>query len=235
MTPSSAIARTPRHSPRVCAVFGCYLFLCNLGLVCAAEPVRDERLKISFVVPEGFVPTPKELREPEFPHSFVRDLDNRGKTFFIRIRGSGGKRVAGNALSDEDLESLRIAQPGAERFSEEWKSRRMDGIKTIATDEQGTRWVGYALPLSTQPEAIAILVSGPASSDTEVREVLKGVLRTFEGTLDPRATADGKPEPGGFVLKNKHLVLAAVVLLGVAFLGWRLLRRRHVSPPTTPG
>jgi len=229
-----ATANTRHFSRRISATLGALLILSNAGLLCGAETVRDEKLNFSFVLPNGFVPTAKESREPEFPHSFIRDGEHPEKTFFIRIRGSGGKRLMGNGLSDQDLESLRTAQPGAERFSEEWKSLRMDGIKALTTDEHGLRWVRYALPLSTQPEAIAILVSGPASRDSDVREVLRDVLRTFEGTPDPRATGDGQPMSSGFVLKNKHLVLAAVVLLLVVFVGWRSLRRKHVSPPATP-
>jgi hypothetical protein len=215
-------------------VIGVVLHLTNAGLVCAAEPVRDEKLNISFVVPDGFLPTPKELREPEFPHSFVRDLNHPEKTVFIRIRG-GGKRIAENELSADDMEDIRKKQPGAERFTEEWKSLRMDGIKAITTDEGGVRWVSYGLPLSTQPEGIAILVSGPASHDSEVREVLRGLLQTFEATPDTRATTDGKRPPAQFALKNKHFVLAAIALLVILFLGWRLRWRRRVSPPATVG
>jgi hypothetical protein len=161
-------------------------------------------------------------------------LDDPEKTILIRIKGVSGKRVTGNVLSDEDMEVLRTKQPGAERFSVEWKSIRVDGVRTFASDERGVRWVQDVLPLSTLPESTLILVSGPESRAAEVRDVLREVLRNFEGTPSLRAAAEGNRRAGGSELKNYHLVLAAAGLLALISFGrWRT-RRKRMSPPATP-
>jgi hypothetical protein len=159
---------------------------------------------------------------PGFPHNFALDPDQPERTILIRIRGSGGRQLSGNELSSDDLASLRQDLPGAERFTEEWKSIPMDGLRAITDDPDGVTRVHYALPLSTEPEAVLIWLNGPESRDSEVRAYLKALIGSLEGTP---ALAQPKDR---FVLKNKHLVLAAIAISAVVFLGWRAWRRKRI-------
>ncbi len=226
-TPSASPGRSVRVYPPLAALCW-FLSVTQSPSAVGAETVRDARLGISFTLPDGFVPVPDELRIPQFPYSFGRDLEQPERAIIIRVRGSGGRTLSGDTLSPDDISLLGQQIPSVERFSEDWQGRRMDGIKVNTTDADGLRRVHYALPISTKPEAVLIWVSGPSTRDAVVRGHLNTVMQTFESTpISSSAPASG------LALKNKHLVLAGLIALMVALLIVARVRRRRVPPPAT--
>jgi hypothetical protein len=197
--------------------------------------VRDDRLKFSVVLPDGFESAPAEFRTPEFPYCYVRDSVQPGRTLFIRMRGCR-VLVAPEEMTREDLDILRNAFPGAEFSTERWKAFDLDVTRYVSTDEGGGRWVQYGVGIPLRPEAVLLVVSGPEDRGTKVKELFKHTLGAFEGTPSWPGPNQHRRAPSGFVLKNKHLVLAGSVLLVVSYLAWRRWRRKqvglHVSPAT---
>ncbi|MBA4189502.1 MAG: hypothetical protein C0467_16055 [Planctomycetaceae bacterium] len=198
--------------------------------VCRADPpitVRDEKLNFTIVLPDGFVPAPDELRTPGFPYNYVRDAQQPERMLFIRIRGTGVS-VKQDEMTRDDLADIKKSFPGVEISKEQWKTFNLDGARQVSTDESGHRWVQYAVGIPLQGEAVLLIVSGPENREAEVKGLLKEVLGRFEGTPGwPISNQRQTTAKNGFVLKNKHLVLAGLGFLVVLFVVWRRRRRRR--------
>jgi hypothetical protein len=211
--------------------------VCILVAICATsvsagEVVRDEKRKIGFRLPDGFLLVPAEARQSEFPHTYARDFEQPEQSIVLRLRGCGVLST-GEDFRADDITELRQKNPDTERFVEQWNGKPIDGVKTVIAEDDGVRRVYYWTVLPVQPEAIIVVVSGPASHDANVREQLKAVLSTFEATPSS-PPSDGNQRPRrGLVVKVWHLLLAGLVFVGVSLLGWRILWRRKRLPLVT--
>lgn len=207
--------------------------LCTTS-VAAGEVVRDEKLKIGFQPPDGFLLVPAEFRQPEFPHTYARDFERPERAMILRLRGCG-VLTTGEEFTPSDIAGLRQQHSEAERFVEQWNGKPIDGVRTVVGEDDGVRRVYYWTVLPVQPEAIVLVVSGPASRDQEVRQQLTSFLSTFEATPSSPPGTETQKSKRGLVVKRWHLILAGVVCVGVVFRGCRILRRKKQQPLVTQG
>lgn len=105
-------------------------------------------------------------------------------------------------------------------LTERWKSFNLDVVRKVTAEANGGRYVVYGVGVPLSTEAVLVSVDGPEDRDLEVRAALRVVLDSFDGP-------PGWPEPGAFVLKNKHLVLAGCLLFVVLVTPIWVWRRRR--------
>lgn len=198
---------------------------------CRAEPptVRDEQLKFSVTLPGEFVSLPAVSRPVGFPHFFTTDTERPEAAILLGIKRGGFTSDAGVVLREE-IALFRTTAPGAELIQERWKSLQLDALRYVGADDDRITRVHFTTLLPVKPEAVMLVVSGPSTREAEVRERFRAILDGFEAEPWPiEPAAPVKLPPDRFILKNKHLVLLALILVAAMALGWMWLRRRRAS------
>jgi hypothetical protein len=202
-------------------IFPCLAMLLWSGSLHAGEQISDPRFNLQFTVPDGFFPHPKKS-QGDVIYSYFRPMSEEQQLATVivisRMRGIVSQDRFG--LTDEAKQN-----PGAAVLPGTWKQFDIEVARVPGLIE-GIKVVSLNAILPLTPEAIQIQVLGEETRENELKQTLRDLLRSMEGSSNWRAAepqVDGNPPA-------RMWVLCAVVGLSVlCVVIWIVVAKRSAS------
>lgn len=148
----------------------------------SAQLLKDDRLRFSMDIPDGFVDFPAGKAAPNVEHCFVRELsDAGGARLVVNVQRLDGIIPVGKSLLRDD--AARHAPPGMklDLIRKNWRGLPVDAIVSETTPPGGARMVVYTVQIPLLPSAIQVNVGGPVSHRAEVERLADTVVGSIEG------------------------------------------------------
>lgn len=187
----------------------------------AAAPFHDEARGLSLDVPAGYhdIPNPSA----QALHAWARGEAGAPSYAAIVVQGLGGTIGRAPLLRDTVERAARasIARSGLtitgfEYGTARWRSFDLEVVTTrVAGGDQDGVMLAVQVPLA--PEAAQLMVTGPATSEAQMRADLAHVLGSLGGRTNWLTIAQRSERLGSAI----GLGLGALIVAGFAWWRWR--------------
>ena len=204
-------------------IVACFALALFSGSALAGERVAYKELGLSLTVPDGFTPDAERVKKDvvlAFQHAATEEAPFGMYIFVSRMHG---------VLRREQLDpkSLTAKNPQVTLFVESWKGF---DIEVLRVPEQAGDLdvVTFNAQVPLRPEAVQISVAAEASREEEAKRVLRSVLASLDGQTNWLTTEERVER---FISGSIKLAGTVAVLVLLAILVWRAVRRRKFSAP----
>ena len=143
----------------------------------SAYLLKDDRLRFSVDIPEGFSDYPEGKQSPTSMHVFVKGVLGGGEALtVINIERMGGLIPKNKPLRREELPF----EFRGELTRRNWRGLEVDTI-VAQVEQNGLRMIVYTMQIPLRPTAIQLSVGGPESKREELGQLVDTLLASLEG------------------------------------------------------
>jgi hypothetical protein len=147
----------------------------------AATLVKNDKLRFSISIPEGFRDFSEGRTKPTIEHMFIRDIPGtEGARLGISIERLGGILPRGEPMRIEDIRKKMPAGAATELVSKKWGGMEVEAILVVIQQNE-ERVVVCTTQVPLVPFAIQLSVVGPESMRAEVEQLVAGLLASLQG------------------------------------------------------
>jgi hypothetical protein len=180
----------------------------------ALQVASNDELKYAFPLPEGFVAFPEARTQPDIVDCWTEAMPASPNGALVmcvhRLRGV----LPREAMRAQDL------PPSTRLVAFTWKGFEIQGLRTD-TVQAGGRVTVLVAQLPLKPEAVQLVVAGPADQGDRMETIMTSALAAFEGETNWLTSTERSSRLGKGV--------GAMLALGVLAIAVRIWRTRRAQ------
>jgi hypothetical protein len=143
----------------------------------SAHLLKNDRLRFSIDIPEGFREYPEGKQSPTIENVYIKGVVGGGEALtVINIERLGGLIPKNKPLRREEM------PPGfrGELTTRNWRGLKVDTIMAFV-QQNGFKMVVYEIQIPLKPSAIQLGVGGPETKRAELSQLADTLLSSLEG------------------------------------------------------
>lgn len=197
-----------------------------LSAAATATPFRDDARGLLLDVPAGYQDAPNP--PPRAIHAWSRGDVGAPDYSAIVLQGLGGTigrepldRAVVERSTRDSIGNAGVTVTGFDYGTVRWRSFDLELVTTRVTAE-GQNSALFAVQVPLAPEAVQVMLSGPASGEARMRADLAHVLDSLHGRSNWLTVRERSEKLGS-------LIGFGIVVLAAAGVAWWLRRPRRVD------